>query len=48
MNTIYHECLEHVKIVYALQKENLIINIASLTLIAALIGIFVTIFIGGK
>ena len=43
--TIYHECLEHVKIIYALQKENLIINIASLTLIAALIGIFVTIFI---
>jgi len=43
--TIYNECLEHVKIVYVLQKENLIINIASLTLIAALIGIFVTILI---
>lgn len=43
--TIYNECLEHVKIVYALQKENLIINIASLTLIAALTGIVITIFI---
>jgi len=43
--TIYNECLEHVKIVYTLQKENLIINIASFTLIATLIGIFITIFI---
>jgi len=43
--TIYNECLEHLKIVYALQKENLIINIISLTLIATLIGIFITIFI---
>lgn len=42
---IYNECLEHVKIVYVLQKENLIINIASLTLIATLIGIVITIFI---
>lgn len=43
--TIYNECLEHVKIVYVLQKQNLIINIASLTLIATLIGIFIAIFI---
>jgi len=43
--TIYNECLEHVKIIYALQKENLIIRITSFTLIATLIGIFVTIFI---
>jgi len=43
--TIYNECLEHVKIVYALQKENLIITITSLTLMATLIGIFIKIFI---
>ena len=46
--TIYNECLEHVKIVYVLQKENLIINIAFLTLIATLIGIVITIFIRQK
>ena len=43
--TIYNECLEHLKIVYALQKENLIINITSFTLLATLIGIFITILI---
>lgn len=43
--TIYNECLEHVKILYALQKENLIIKIASLTLLATLIGIVITIAI---
>lgn len=46
--TIYTECLEHIKIVYALQRENLIITIASLTLIATLIGIGITIFLGLK
>lgn len=39
---IYSKCLEHIQIIYSLQKENLIINIASFTLLAALIGIFVT------
>jgi hypothetical protein len=42
---IYNECLEHVKIVYVLQKENLIIKIASSTLIATLLGIFIAIVI---
>jgi hypothetical protein len=42
--TIYTECLEHIKIIYALQKENLIIKISSWSLIATLIGIIITIF----
>jgi len=43
--TIYNDCLEHIKIIYGLQKENLIIYIASFTLLASLIGIFATIFV---
>jgi hypothetical protein len=42
---IYSKCLEHIQIIYSLQKENLIINIASLTLLAALIGIIVTVIL---
>lgn len=41
--TIYTECLEHIKILYAVGKENLIINIAVVTLVATLIGILITI-----
>jgi hypothetical protein len=37
--TIYTECLEHIKILNTLQKENLIIRVASWTLIATLVGI---------
>jgi len=40
--------LEHIKIIYGLQKENLIIYIASFTLLASLIGIFATIFVKWK
>ena len=43
--SIYSKCLEHIQIIYSLQKENLIINIASLTLLAALIGIIVTVIL---
>ncbi|PFK04384.1 hypothetical protein COJ05_32515, partial [Bacillus cereus] len=41
--TIYTECLEHIKILYAVGKENLIIKVASWTLVATLIGIILTI-----
>ncbi|MGC7810812.1 hypothetical protein [Bacillus paranthracis] len=41
--TIYTECLEHIKILYAVGKENLIIKVASWTLVATLIGILLTI-----
>jgi hypothetical protein len=43
--SIYSKCLEHIQIIYSLQKENLIINIASITLIVALIGIIVTVIL---
>ncbi|MBN8237294.1 hypothetical protein JF544_18785 [Halobacillus kuroshimensis] len=43
--TIYNELIEHMKIVYSLQKENLIINIGILTLIATITGIIITIFL---
>lgn len=41
--TIYTECLEHIKVLYAVGKENLIINVATLTLVATLIGIMLTV-----
>lgn len=37
--TIYSECLEHVKFIYSLQKESLILKIATWTLVATLTGI---------
>jgi hypothetical protein len=39
---IYIECLNHIKTLYSLQKENLIIRIATWTLLLTVIGIIVT------
>ncbi|KOY17856.1 hypothetical protein [Paenibacillus xylanivorans] len=41
--TIYSECLDHIKVLYSVGKESLIINIAILTLVATLLGIGVTV-----
>lgn len=41
--TIYTECLDHIRVLYAVGKENLIINIALMTLVATIIGISVTV-----
>ena len=41
--TIYTECLEHIKILYSVGKENLIIKLALMTLIATVGGIVITI-----
>ena len=42
---IYSECLSHLKTLYSLQKENLIIKLATWTLIIAILGILATIMI---
>ncbi|PAD57940.1 hypothetical protein CHH92_22095, partial [Bacillus sonorensis] len=44
-NTIYEECFDHIKMAYSIQKENLVILIATLSLIASLIGIFTTVLL---
>ncbi|MCR6112636.1 hypothetical protein HXA35_20065 [Bacillus sp. A301a_S52] len=41
--TIYTECLNHINILYAVGKENLIINVAVATLVTTFLGIGVTI-----
>lgn len=41
--TIYTECLDHIKVLYAVGKENLIINIALMTFVVTLLGIGVTV-----
>lgn len=43
--TIYNECLEHIKVLYSVGKENLIINLALMTLIATVLGIVITILL---
>ncbi|MCY8360343.1 hypothetical protein MOC61_19110, partial [Bacillus inaquosorum] len=45
-NTIYSECFDHIKMAYSIQKENLVIYIATLSLIASLIGIVTTVLLG--
>jgi hypothetical protein len=44
--SIYTECLNHINTLYGLQKENLIIMLATLTLALSAIGVVVTIIIG--
>lgn len=46
--TIYTECLEYIKVLYSVGKENLIIHLASMTLIATVLGVAITILLSFK
>lgn len=46
--TIYNECLEYIKVLYSVGKENLIINLALMTLIATVLGVAITILLSFK